>query len=464
MSKKNKVSFVCSECGSDFPRWQGQCTDCKEWNTLTEFREATSPVNKVIQGGGGYAGSTGGGAKKMSTIQGVEIDKISTRINELDRVLGAGMTVGSVILISGDPGAGKTTLLTDLVAKMSHIMPSMYVSGEESLEQFTARARDRLKVEWNDDNLRLMASSSVEEIIREAEELKIKFLVVDSIQAIETTMATGSAGSVSQVKMSAQALNRFCKQKGIILFLTGHVTKNNSEVAGPKVLEHIIDASIHLDTTEGVIRTLRSKKNRFGDVDVVGLFQMTEKGMISVDNPSKIFLTGLDSTISGSAITCIRDGSRNLLLEVQSLVTDTESDHPQRVCVGLSANRLKMLGAVIKKHGKIKLYHDIYINLIGGLKVPDTDTSTDLALAASLISSLTDKPISRDACFFGEISLSGEIRPVSGGVPRVNEAAKLGFKTIYIPKANFHPNMMKENPGATIVPLQTIHELIEALK
>lgn len=469
MSKaKKKISYVCLECGDNYPRWQGQCTSCKEWNTVVEYTQPTTATSRVLGAtsskGGGYAGVQGSQVSKMSEVTVDVKHRVKTGLNELDRVLGGGMVSGSVVLISGDPGAGKTTLLTHLLGNTSSLMKSMYVTAEESLDQFKARAVDRMNVTFSDDNLYLMASDQIEDIIREAEEKQVKFLVVDSIQAVENAESTSPAGSISQVKTSAQILNRFCKQRGIILFLVGHVTKN-SEVAGPRQLEHIVDATIHLDTNEGVIRTLRSRKNRFGDVDVVGLFQMTEKGMLSVDNPSKIFLTGLDAPVSGSAITCIRDGSRNLLLEVQSLVTETENEHPQRVCLGLSANRLKMISAVLRKHGGLKIYHDVYLNLIGGLKIPETDTSTDLAIAASLISSLSDEPIPKDSCFFGEISLSGEIRPVSGGVPRVNEAFKLGFKTCYIPHANYHKNMEKEVPaGCSIVKLQTVYDLIKNLK
>ncbi len=446
----------------DFARWQGQCGSCKAWNTLSEFKEAKLPSQqRAMAVQGGYAGTLGNVVKKMDDISSIALDKISTGIGELDRVLGDGLTMGSIILISGDPGAGKTTILTQLAANMSHKTTAMYCTAEESLEQFKARATERLKVNFVPDQLLLMSDYVVPNIMEKALESNVKFLIIDSVQALETEHATGSAGSISQVKGCAQELSRFAKLNGITLILIGHVTKG-SELAGPKTLEHIVDTLLHIEVNDSIIRTMRASKNRFGDVDQVGIFQMNSRGMISVDNPSKLFLSGANEKATGSAITCIRDGNRNLLLEVQSLVSECEGEHPQRVSIGLNFNRLKMITAVLRKHGKIKLFHDVYVNLVGGLKLPDTDTSADLALAAALVSSLNDIEMSRKYCFMGEISLSGEVRPINGGVPRVNEAVKHGFEQIYIPKANYHKSM--ENSGAKIIAIEHITDLLEALK
>lgn len=458
---KTKISFLCSECGANFPRWQGQCNACKAWNTLAEFKEASLPSQqRTIASQGGYAGTIGNTVKKMSEVSHVELNKIDTQIGELDRVLGNGLTVGSIVLISGDPGAGKTTILTQLSANISKQMVSMYCTAEESLEQFKSRAIERLKIDFVEDNLLLMSEYIVANIMERALEAKVKFLIIDSIQALESEHCNGSAGSVSQVKGCAQELSRFAKQHGITLIIIGHVTKG-SDLAGPKTLEHIVDTLLHIEVNDSIIRTIRASKNRFGDVDQVGIFQMHSKGMLSVDNPSKLFLSGADETVAGSAITCIRDGNRNLLLEVQCLVSECEAENQQRVSIGLSFNRLKMITAVLRKHGRIKLFHDVYVNLVGGLKLPETDTSADLAIAASLISSLNDKEMSRKHCFMGEISLSGEVRPINGGVPRVNEAIKHGFEVIYIPKANYHKSM--EISGAKIIQIEKIGDLLEAL-
>lgn len=462
MAKAPKKAYVCNDCGADFPRWQGQCNMCHAWNTVSEVNLARTPAastrTSAPNSRGGYAGIAGGGAKKLEDVESHEARKMLTKIGELDRVLDDGVTLGSVVIISGDPGAGKTTLLSQLSCNMSHIMPSMYVSAEESLSQFKNRATGRLKLKFNSENFRLLSESSVEAIIEEADRNKVKFMVIDSIQTMVMDGITGQPGSISQVKACAGELNRYCKQNGVTLFLVCHVNKNK-DAAGPKTLEHIGDATLHIDTNEGLIRTLRAKKNRFGDVDNVGLFQMNETGMISVDNPSKLFLSGSSRDSSGSVITCIRDGNRNLLLELQCLATDTEAEYPQRVCIGVNMNRLKMLSAVLKKHGGIKIWHDVYFNLVGGLKVGESETSTDLAMIAALLSSLNDHIIPRSWVFMGEVSLNGDIRPINSGVPRVKEAAKHGFEKIFIPDANYHKSM--EETGASIIRLKSVGDLLE---
>lgn len=460
MAKSAKIEFLCTDCGMNFSQWQGQCR-CGAWNTLVEMK---TPKEKKSSGratsSGGYAGLIGGGSKKINEISTTEAEKRLTGIGELDRVLSGGVTTGSVNIISGDPGAGKTTLLSDLIARMSQNTASLYCTAEESLSQFKNRV-NRLKLDYNQDNLYLLAETSVESIIEELEKNQIKFAVIDSIQAVVTDNANGSPGSPSQVKSSAQSLTQYCKQNDVTMFIIAHVNKNN-EIAGPQTLVHIVDALLHIDTNDGQIRTLRANKNRFGDIDTVGIFKMCERGMLSVDNPSEIFLSGSSTESPGSTITCIRKGNRNLLLEIQCLTTETEAEFPQRVCVGLNMNRIKMLTGILRKHAKTKIFHDTFFNIVGGLKIDESETCIDLALVSALLSSLNDFVIPRTTCIMGELSLNGDVRPIDSGVPRVKEAAQHGFTEIYIPYRNYHKSM--DGLGANIRAVKTIHELISLLK
>jgi DNA repair protein RadA/Sms len=460
MAKAAKVEFVCTECGMNYQRWQGQCR-CGAWNTLAEFKPSAGQSKKapVRASVGGYAGGIGGGSKKINDIATAETEKQLTEIGELDRVLSGGVTTGSVNIISGDPGAGKTTLLSDLVARMSQRMPSLYCTAEESLSQFKNRV-NRLKLNYNADELYLLSETSVETIIEELEKNKIKFAVIDSIQAVVTDTANGSPGSPSQVKSAAQALTQYCKQNDVTMFIIAHVNKNN-EIAGPQTLVHIVDALLHIDTNDGQIRTLRANKNRFGDIDTVGIFKMCERGMLSVDNPSEIFLSGSTTDSPGSSITCIRKGNRNLLLEIQCLTTEIEAEFPQRVCVGLNMNRIKMLTGILRKHTKTKIFHDTFFNIVGGLKIDESETCIDLALVAALLSSLNEFVVPRTTCIMGELSLNGDVRPIDSGVPRVKEAAQHGFTEIFIPYRNYHKSM--EGLGAKIIPVKTVHELLSLI-
>jgi DNA repair protein RadA/Sms len=464
MSKtKNKTQYVCSDCGNESPRWMGQCTKCKEWNTIVEFKPAavTNAAGKKLNMGaqGGYAGAGLKTSVRLSEVDDKNVERIISGIGELDRVMGGGTAVGSANLISGDPGAGKTTLLSALAAIMSHKMNTLYATAEENVAQYRNRSIKRLKLDHNDAQFRLLNSSSLETIMEEATLHKIKFMIVDSIQAVVSPEFTGTHGSISQVKGCATALTQFAKDNDITMFIVGHVNKGN-EVAGPKTLTHVVDSLMHIETNDANLRTIRPEKNRFGDVDTVGLFNMHERGMISVDNPSKLFLSSYTDPTPGSAITCIRDGNRQLMLEVQALVTETEGEHPQKTVIGLSFNRLKMITAILRKHGGAKFHHDTFANLVGGLRLPETDTSADLALAAALFSSLKELTIPRDTCFLGELSLSGEVRPISAGVPRVKEAMKLGFKTIIIPKANFHNSMLSDDKTVRVISVTHIREAL----
>ncbi len=460
MAKSAKIEFVCTECGMNYQRWQGQCK-CGAWNTLAEFKPSAGQSKQAASRAAvaGYAGIASGGSKKINEVATTEAEKRLTEIGELDRVLSGGVTTGSVNIISGDPGAGKTTLLSDLVARMSKLMPSLYCTAEESLSQFKNRV-NRLRLDYNEDELYLLSETSVEAIIEELDKNKIKFAVIDSIQAVVTETANGSPGSPSQVKSAAQALTQYCKQNDVTMFIIAHVNKNN-EIAGPQTLVHIVDALLHIDTNDGQVRTLRANKNRFGDIDTVGIFRMCERGMLSVDNPSEIFLSGSSTESPGSAITCIRKGNRNLLLEIQCLTTETEAEFPQRVCVGLNMNRIKMLTGILRKHTKTKIFHDTFFNIVGGLKIDESETCIDLALVTALFSSLNEFVVPRTTCIMGELSLNGDVRPIDSGVPRVKEAAQHGFTEIFIPHRNYHKSM--EGLGAKITPVKTVHELLSLI-
>jgi len=437
---KTKISYVCSDCGADYTKWQGQCGECKAWNTITEFREASSTtksVNAAINRNqvGGYAGVTTNGVQRISTVQVEHAQRVSTGLSELDRVLGDGITLGSVVLISGDPGSGKTTLLTKVASVMSQTMSTLYVTAEESLSQWAKRGIERLNLHFNEDNFLLSDTDSIEDIVNQCIENKVKFLIADSIQAFESNSVDGSAGGVTQVKTCAKILNRLCKQHGITLILVGQVNKN-SQMAGPQTLKHIIDTAIHIEVNDASVRILRADKNRFGDTEQVGIFQMTEKGMRSVDNPSRLFLSGSEEHFEGSAISVIKDGARNLLIEIQALATEVEGEKSIRNCIGVSYSRLSLITAVLKKHGGIPTYYDINISLVGGLKMADSETSTDMAVTA-----------------------------IPQIVPRVREALSHGKKQIFIPSVAYHASMQQFVKGdQKIIPLKNVRDLIEALQ
>lgn len=466
---KTKISYVCSECGADYTKWQGQCSECKAWNTITEFREASS-ISKSVHAAisrnqvGGYTGITTNGVQRISSVQVENAQRVSTGLSELDRVLGDGITLGSVVLISGDPGSGKTTLLTKVASVMSQSMSTLYVTAEESLSQWAKRGIERLKLNFNEDNFLLSDTDSIEDIVDQCITNNVRFLIADSIQAFESNTVEGSAGGVTQVKTCAKILNRLCKQHGITLILVGQVNKN-SQMAGPQTLKHIIDTAIHIEVNDASVRILRADKNRFGDTEQVGIFQMTENGMRSVDNPSRLFLSGSEEHFEGSAISVIKDGARNLLIEIQALATEVEGEKSIRNCIGVSYSRLSLITAVLKKHGGIPTYYDINISLVGGLKMSDSETSTDMAVTAALLSSINSKPLPIDAVFIGELALTGELRQIPQIVPRVREALSHGKKQIFIPAVAYHVSMQQfVKADQKIIPLKNVRELIEALR
>lgn len=452
---KAKKAFVCNDCGGEHQKWQGQCNDCGQWNTLQEI--ILQPAkNNMSASNTGFAGAAGSQVQKLSEVNLQDLPRISTDISELDRVLGGGLVQGSAILIGGHPGAGKSTLLLQIVALLAAKQQALYVTGEESLQQVAMRAK-RLQLPMND--LQMLAETDVQSIIYQAQRLKPKILVVDSIQVMHLPEITSAPGSVSQVRESAAMLTRFAKQTGTILFLVGHVTKDGS-LAGPKVLEHMIDTSIMLEgSSDSRYRTLRGIKNRFGAVNELGVFAMTELGMKEVKNPSAIFLSRGQEAASGSVVMVVWEGTRPLLVEIQALVDESSYGNPKRVAVGVEQNRIAMLLAVLHRHGGIQAGdQDVFINVVGGVKV--LETSADLAVLCAIVSSLRHQVLPQDLVIFGEVGLSGEIRPVPSGQERLAEAAKHGFKRAIVPKANLPREPIK---GMNVIAVDKLAQALEAL-
>ncbi len=440
MAKAAKRAFVCNECGADYPRWQGQCSACHAWNTITEVRLAASPAVARNDRLSGYAGDAGvSKVQKLSEISLEALPRFTTGFLEFDRVLGGGVVPGSAILIGGNPGAGKSTLLLQVLCKLSEQMKTLYVTGEESLQQVAMRAH-RLGLPTG--GLNMLSETSIEQICLIAEQEQPKLMVIDSIQVMHMADIQSSPGSVAQVRETAAYLTRFAKTRGVAIVMVGHVTKDGS-LAGPKVLEHCIDCSVLLDgDADSRFRTLRSHKNRFGAVNELGVFAMTEQGLREVSNPSAIFLSRGDEVTSGSSVMVVWEGTRPLLVEIQALVDHSMMSNPRRVAVGLEQNRLAILLAVLHRHGGLQMSdQDVFVNVVGGVKV--SETSADLALLMSLVSSLRDRPLPNDLVVFGEVGLAGEIRPVPSGQERISEAAKHGFKRAIVP----HGNMPKKPPA-----------------
>ncbi|AUC88989.1 MAG: DNA repair protein RadA [Alteromonas sp.] len=453
---KRKTAYVCSDCGAEFPRWQGQCTECKAWNTISEFvvasaKTATRQVNS------GYAGQTAAKVEKLNAIDLEALPRFSSGFKELDRVLGGGIVPGAAMLIGGSPGAGKSTLLLQVMCQMAKTEKALYVTGEESLQQVAMRAK---RLALPDDNLMMLAETNVETICELALAESPKIMVIDSIQVMHVADVQSAPGSVSQVRESAAYLTRFAKQNHIAMFIVGHVTKDGN-LAGPKVLEHCIDSSMMLEgESDGRYRTLRSHKNRFGAVNELGVFAMTEKGLKEVKNPSAIFLSRDENETPGSSVMVIWEGTRPLLVEIQALVDYSQMSNPRRIAVGLDQNRLSMLLAVLHRHGNVQMNdQDVFVNVVGGVRV--TETSADLALLLAMISSFRNRPLPNDLIVFGEVGLAGEIRPVPNGTERIIEATKHGFKRAIVPKANMPKQTMQ---GMKVIPVARLSEALNALE
>jgi DNA repair protein RadA/Sms len=448
---KSKTSFYCTACGSELSKWAGQCPDCKAWNTVEEFRPAAIPGGVARRTG--FAGSSSQQVTELADVSDQKINRIGVGINELDRVLGGGIVPGSVILIGGDPGIGKSTLLLQVLAGLMGQLKCLYVSGEESLQQINMRAK-RLGLDVG--HLRCLTETNVEQILGVAENEKPGLVVIDSIQTLYSETVQSAPGSVSQVRESAAGLVRYAKQMNCAMVLVGHVTKDGS-LAGPRILEHMVDAVLYFQSDEGSrYRVIRAFKNRFGAVNELGVFAMTGHGLKEVSNPSAIFLSGHTEAAAGSVITVIREGTRPMLLELQALVDESHLANPRRVTIGLDHSRLSMLLAVMHRHGGISLGdQDVFANVVGGMRI--TETGSDLPLMLAILSSFRNRVLPEKMVVFGEVGLSGEVRPVYNGEERLKEAAGLGFSRAIIPKAN-RPRQAID--GMTI---NTVNNLAEAI-
>ena len=428
---KAKTIYTCTECGASEPKWQGQCPSCMAWNTLVEsIEENNTSTNRYANKFEGLTQSST--LQKISSIKAADIARQPTGNSEFDRVLGGGLVEGGVVLIGGDPGIGKSTLLLQVLCHLGKVSPAIYVSGEESPQQIAMRAK-RLGLDASE--VELLAEINLEKIIATLQTYKPNIAVIDSIQTVYSEALQSAPGSVAQVRECSAQLTRMAKQLGITVILVGHVTKEGS-LAGPRVLEHIVDTVLYFEGDQNSsFRLIRAFKNRFGAVNELGVFAMTEHGLREVANPSALFLSHHESQVPGSCITVTMEGTRPLLIEIQALVDESHAPNAKRLATGLEQNRLAMLLAVLNRHAGIPCFdQDVFINAVGGVKI--SEPAVDLAVILSVVSSLKNKPLDIKLIVFGEVGLAGEVRPVQGGLVRLKEAAKLGFTKAIVPKAN----------------------------
>lgn len=457
MSSKSKTLYACTECGAQFPKWAGQCSECNQWNTLVEETYTAPAAAAKTSRFQGYAAAADNQIKSLTEVDAEQRERVSTGLAELDRVLGGGLVTDSVVLLGGDPGIGKSTVLLQAISHLSKQQKTLYVSGEESLQQIAARAK-RLQVAA--DKLHLLAETQVEQVIQQAQKHRPQIIVIDSIQTIFTENLTSAPGSVGQVRESTAQLVRFAKQTGTALFLVGHVTKEGS-LAGPRVLEHMVDTVLYFEgDSSSRFRCIRAVKNRFGAVNELGVFAMTDKGLQEVTNPSAIFLSRDEQPASGSIVMAAWEGSRPLLVEIQALVDTCHSQNPRRLAVGLEQNRLAMLLAVLHRHAGLATYdQDVFVNVVGGMRVHET--AIDLPLLLAVASSLRNRALPHDVIVFGEVGLGGELRPVQSGQERLKEAAKHGFKRAIVPKANISKTLPA---GIEVIGVKTIQQALQACR
>jgi len=427
---KAKTVYVCTECGGTAPKWQGKCPHCGGWNTLEETVAAASTGAAAGHRYAPLAGSTP--VRKLAVIEAREMPRFATGIDEFDRVLGGGMVAGAVVLIGGDPGIGKSTLLLQALASLSASRRVLYVTGEESGDQVALRAR-RLGLDTG--NVDLLAEIRLEAIQAALAETTPEVAVVDSIQTLYSDQLNSAPGSVAQVRECAAQLTRTAKQTGVTIVMIGHVTKEGA-LAGPRVLEHIVDTVLYFEgDTHSSFRLVRAFKNRFGAVNELGVFAMTDRGLKGVANPSALFLSQHQQQVSGSCVMVTQEGTRPLLVEIQALVDSANAPNPRRLSVGLEGNRLAMLLAVLHRHaGTAAFDQDVFVNAVGGVRI--TEPAADLPVLLAIVSSMRNRPLPRGLVAFGEVGLAGEIRPAPRGQERLREAAKLGFSVALIPKAN----------------------------
>jgi DNA repair protein RadA/Sms len=447
---KTKIEFVCRECGSSHHQWAGQCLDCKEWNTLEEIviSQATSSKPESLKD------LPSSKVQNLSEIKSQNNNRISTGLSELDRTLGGGLVDGSVVLIGGDPGIGKSTLILQAIATINASSTTLYVSGEESAEQVSDRAI-RLGIK---EDILFIGETHLEKIIKISKDTRPKVIVIDSIQTMVTDLSNSAPGSVTQVRDCAAQLTQYAKQTNTILLMIGHVTKGGA-LAGPRILEHMVDAVLYFEgDAGGRYRIIRAVKNRFGAVNEISVFAMGEKGLQQVSNPSSIFLSNQENPSSGSMVMVTREATRPLLVEIQALV-DQSNGAPKRVSVGLDQNRLSLQLAILHKHSGIATFdQDVFINVVGGIKV--SETASDLVVMLAIVSSLRDKVIPSKWIAFGEVGLTGEVRPVFNSMERLSEAQKQGFELAIIPKGNVPKKSIK---GMKVVTVGYLYQAIQYL-
>ena len=451
---KAKTNYTCTECGGVANKWTGQCPACGQWNTLVETI-IESVGNRFSIQHQGLAQTAP--VVSLSDIDAIDIPRFGTGIEEFDRVLGGGLVAGGVVLIGGDPGIGKSTLLLQALANLSRVKKVLYVSGEESGAQIAMRGK-RLAVDAKD--LKLQAEIQLEKILSTLVEHKPEVVVIDSIQTVYSDALSSAPGSVAQVRECAAQLTRVAKQTGITIIMVGHVTKEGA-LAGPRVLEHIVDTVLYFEgDTHSSFRLVRAVKNRFGAVNELGVFAMTEKGLKGVSNPSALFLSQHDVAVAGSCVMVTQEGTRPLLVEIQALVDASHAPNARRLSVGLDQNRLAMLLAVLHRHAGIAAFdQDVFINAVGGVKI--TEPAADLAVLLAINSSMRNKPLPRGLVVFGEVGLAGEIRPAPRGQERLREAAKLGFSIAVIPKSNVPKHKIE---GLTVIGVERIDDALNKIR
>ena len=444
---KPKTVYTCTECGASAPKWQGQCPGCGTWNTLVESVATPAAVRFETVAGARSV------VTKLASVKAQENSRIPTGLEEFDRVLGGGLVAGGVVLLGGDPGIGKSTLLLQACAALGAAHRTLYVTGEESVEQVALRAQ---RLGLVNAPVELLAEVQLEAIVAAINATQPEVVVVDSVQTVYTEALQSAPGSVSQVRECAAQLTRLAKQRGIVIVFVGHVTKEGA-IAGPRVLEHIVDTVLYFEgDPHSSFRLVRAIKNRFGAANELGVFGMTERGLKGVSNPSALFLSQHAEAVAGSAIVATLEGSRPLLVEIQALVDPVQGGAPRRLAVGLDAQRLALLLAVLHRHGGVETSgYDVFVNAVGGVRIQEP--AVDLSVLLAIDSSLKNRPLPAKSIVFGEVGLAGEIRPVQRGQERIREAAKLGFKTVLIPTAN------KPKQGIDGITILTVDRVDDAL-
>lgn len=447
---KEKNIYSCTQCGAAVPKWQGQCPGCGEWNTLVETIAETKPASSRFQ-----SLAADGQIRKLEDIDASDLPRTVTGLSELDRVLGGGLVPGGVVLLVGDPGIGKSTLLLQAISRLSATNSTLYVSGEESAQQIALRAK---RLQESSSSVRLYSEIALGKILGALEREKPQVAVIDSIQTLYTEELSSAPGSVAQVRECAAQLTRFAKRTGTSVLLVGHVTKEGS-LAGPRVLEHIVDAVLYFEgDTHSSYRMMRAVKNRFGAVNELGVFSMSDTGLKQVTNPSAMFLSQHKQAVAGSAVLVTQEGTRPMLVEMQALVAESHSPQPRRLAVGIDQNRMALLLAVLHRHAGIAAYSDdVFVNVVGGIRLGEP--AADLALLLAIVSSLRDRPLQEKMVVFGEVGLAGEVRPVQRGQERLKEAAKLGFTRAIVPRAN-RPKIPIE--GMEVIAVERLEQAVDS--